>query len=178
MMMHSFLFSSLDGVSLINEDGRLGIFFPNNSFVANTTLTRTDTPRGNVGNDHIACYSGDPQGTQITWHSSSAPLQRCRNFREQLVSCEICGPICQNNGGVGVDPQLNGRTDIHMYTGSVSYVNQDLECRVSGGQRSAFIAVYLKDGGGCQIIMVSGNWYGEWPTVPICCFMLSSIGSH
>ena len=29
----------IDGLSLLNEDGELRVFFPNNSFVTNTTLT-------------------------------------------------------------------------------------------------------------------------------------------
>ena len=147
MTRYSFLFSSIDGVSLVNEDGGLGIFFPNNSFVTNTTFTHTNTPRSD-GKDHIACYGGDPQAPQVMWYNSSMRLHECRNSTGQLTRCDTCGPICQNNGGVGVDPPLHGRSDIHMYTGSDNYVNQDLECRVSSGQQSAFIAVYLEDGGG------------------------------
>ena len=146
-MVHSFLFSSIDGVALLNDDGRVGVFFPNNSFVTNTTLTNTSTPRGD-GRDHIACYGGDPLGAQVTWHNSGGPLQGCRNGNGQLVPCEGCGSICQGNGAVGVDPPLNGRTDIHMFTTISAYMNQDLECRVnvSGGQ-SASIGVYLRGGG-------------------------------
>ena len=145
-MVHSFLFSSIDGVAMMNEDGGLRVFFPNNSFVTNTTLTNTNTPRSD-GEDHIACYGGDPQGAQVTWHNSSGPLQVCMYGTEQPVRCESCGPTCQSNGGVGVDPPLNGSTDIHVYTGSDNYVNQNLECQVnaSGGQ-SAFIGVYLRGG--------------------------------
>ena len=145
-MVHSFLFSSIDGVSLINEDGGLGVFFPSNSFVTNTTLTNTNTPPDG-GNDHIACYGGDPQDAQVTWHNSSGRLQGCMKHG-RLVRCQGCGPTCQRNGAVGVDPPLNGSTDIHMYTTISAYVNQDLECRVnvSGGQ-SAFIGVYLRGGG-------------------------------
>ena len=36
---------------------------------------------------------------------------------------------------------MNGQTDIHMYTNIPAYVNQDLECRVSGG-KSAFIGMH------------------------------------
>ena len=64
--------------------------------------------------------------------------------------CIACGRRCQGNGGVGVDPPLNGHTDIHMYTNSTAYMNQDLECQVSGGQ-SAFIGVYLINGGECCV---------------------------
>ena len=129
---------------MLNEDGDLKVFFPRNSFVINTTLTHTSTPRQKgsaVGNDHIVCYGGDPQAAQVTWHNSGGgQLEACHQ------SCGDCGPRCVRNGGVGVDPHSNGQTDIHMYTGSSAYVHQDLECRVSGGQ-SAFIGVYLEDGG-------------------------------
>ena len=66
----------------------------------------------------------------------------------QIALCFSCGTICQGNGAVGVDPPLNGRTNIHMFAIISAYVNQDLECRVnvSGGQ-SAFIGVYLRGGG-------------------------------
>ena len=145
-LVHSFLFSLLDGVALMNEDGGLRVFFPNNSFVTNTTLTNTNSPRSD-DEDHIACYGGDPQDAQVTWHNSGRPLQICM-FGIRLARCGPCGSICQSNGAVGVDPPLNGSTDIHMYTTIIAYVNQDLECRVnvSGGQ-SAFIGVYLRGGG-------------------------------
>ena len=62
--------------------------------------------------------------------------------------CGDCGGRCVRNGGVGVDKPHLKRTDIHMYTDSPAYVNQDLECRVFGiGGQSVFIGVYLKDGG-------------------------------
>ena len=62
--------------------------------------------------------------------------------------CRDCGPKCLRNGGVGVDKPHLRCTDIHMYTNSPAYVNQDLECRMFGiGGTSAFIGVYLKDGG-------------------------------
>ena len=69
------------------------------------------------------------------------------------VPCRECGPICLGNGAVGVDPQEDNiiQTNIHMYTDSTSYVNQDLECQVSSGQ-SAFIGVYLKNGGECSTL--------------------------
>ena len=123
------------------------MFFPRNSFVTNTTLTHTDSPRVHAqgapaGNDHIACYGGSTQAAQVTWHNSNGrQLSSCAGG-----PCLDCGPLCQSNGGVGLDPPLNGRTDIHMYTSSASYVNQDLECRVSIGP-SAFIGVYLVNGG-------------------------------
>ena len=136
----------IDGLSLLNEDGGLRVFFPRNSFVTNTTLTRTNTPRrkdGVPGNDHIACYGGSTQAAQITWHNSNGEqLEACP------APCANCGPLCQGNGAVGVDPQDYVHTDIHMYTALAAYVNQDLECRVSSGQ-STFIGVYLKDGGEC-----------------------------
>ena len=102
------------------------------------------------GNDHIVCYGSDLQAAQVTWHNSSKQLVAC------VVPCIACGPHCQGNGGVGVDPPLNGRTNIHMYTDSPSYVNQDLECRVSGGQ-SAFIGVYLKNQGKLMSIHMHTN---------------------
>ena len=127
------------------------MFFPRNSFVINTTLTHTSTPRSypgimEFGNDHIACYGGDPQAAHVTWHKSSEQLLECRNVTGP-ARCLSCGPRCQSNHGVGVDPPLNGHTDIHVYTASASYVNQDLECRASDGQ-SAVVGVYLKNGGG------------------------------
>ena len=130
----------------MNEDGGLRVFFPNNSFVTNTTLTNTNSPRSD-GKDHIACYGGDPQGVQLTWHSSGGQLRICM-FGSRLARCGPCGSICQSNGAVGVDPPLNGRTDIHMYTTISAYVNQNLECRVNvAGGQSAFIGVYLRGGG-------------------------------
>ena len=128
---------------MLNDDGGLKVFFPRNSFVTNTTLTQTNSPRqqgGVVGNDHIACYGGSTQAAQVTWHNSGGQLMACNQ------PCRDCGRLCQGNGAVGVDPREH--TDIHMYTDSTAYMNQDLECRVSGGQ-SAFIGVYLKNGGEC-----------------------------
>ena len=130
---------------MLNEDGALRVFFPWNSFVPNTTLTRTNSPRsivnGNgVGNDHIVCYGGSTT-VQVTWHNSNGgQLESC------AAPCGDCGGRCIRNGGVNADPQDNVHTDIHMYTDSTTYVNQDLECRLSGGP-SAFIGVYLKSGG-------------------------------
>ena len=133
----------LDGLSLLNKDGGLKVFFPRNSFVTNTTLTHTNSPRGHSpgaprGNDHIACY-----GSRVTWHNSSGVrLEDCRE------PCRDCGPRCVRNGGVGVDKPYLRRNQIHMYTDSTAYVNQDLECRLFDGHGpSAFIGVYLKDGG-------------------------------
>ena len=128
------------------------MFFPRNSFVTNNTLTSTNTSRGiaAVGNDHIVCYGGSTQVAQVTWHNSSGLLQICRNDRG-IAPCGDCGSLCQGNGGVGVDPQDNEHTDIHMYTNSTAYVNQDLECRVSYGQ-SAFIGVYLINEGECCVL--------------------------
>ena len=149
MTQHTFCLISIDGLTLLNEKGRLRVFFPRNSFVTNTTLTHTNSPRmegGATGNDHIACYGGDPQAAQVTWHNSSGgQLLECRNDGRP-ASCLGCGARCQANGAVGQDGPVNGHTDIHMYTDSPAYVNQDLECRVFGGQ-SAFIGVYLKNGG-------------------------------
>ena len=141
----------------MNEDGELRVFFPRNSFVTNTTLTHTNSPRvespgAPAGNDHIACYGGDPQATQVTWHNSSGgQLQVCKVKAvngDELVptACLDCGGRCEANGAVGQDGKENGYTDIHMYTNASAYVNQDLECRVSGGT-SAFIGIYLKNGG-------------------------------
>ena len=125
------------------------MFFPNNSFVTNTTLTKTtNNPRPPGGNDHIACYGGDPQAAQVTWHDSSGgPLAVC-NLNGDPRACTGCGPSCQINGAVSVDAPLNGRTNIHFFLTLQAYKNQVLQCRVNvpGGQ-SAFIGVYLKDGG-------------------------------
>ena len=101
-----------------------------------------------VGNDHIVCYGGSTQAAQVTWHNSNGELLVVCRDDTGSAPCGDCGGKCAGNGGVGVDPPLNGHTDIHMYTNSTAYENQDLECRVSGGQ-SAFIGVYLKDGGEC-----------------------------
>ena len=146
-----------DGLSLLNEDGGLRVFFPRNSFVTNTSLTHTDNPRilkgSRVhGNDHIACNGGDLQATQVTWHNNSGgQLLVCHGLLlpARIVGpalCLACGFYCSANGGVGQDRPLNGSTDIHMYTDSPAYVNQDLECRASDDQ-SAFIGVYLENGG-------------------------------
>ena len=141
--MYGFVSSSTDGLSLLNEDGGLRVFFPRNSIVTNSTLTHTNSPRqrsGAVGNDHIVCY-GTSTLEQVTWHNSmDRLLMTCP------TPCGDCGDRCQNNGAVGVDPQDNEHTDIHMYTNSPAYVNQDLECQVSSGQ-SAFIGVHLINGG-------------------------------
>ena len=131
------------------------MFFPNNSFVTNTTLTHTDSPRVEsprhpAGNDHIVCYGGSTQPAQVTWHNSGGQLEVCHHSDGPTL-CLDCGRRCQGNGGVGVDTQDNEHTDIHMYTNSTAYVNQDLECRVSSGQ-SAFIGVYLINGGECCVL--------------------------
>ena len=135
-------FTFIDGLSILNEDGGLKVFFPNNSFVTNSTLTHTNTPRDG-GNDHIVCYGMGQFNTAVTWRNSGG---------ERLVQCEQtcqgCGVLCRRNGGVGVDPTLLKHTHIHMYTNSSAYVNQDLQCRWFGlGHPSSFIGVYLKDGG-------------------------------
>ena len=145
----------LDGLSLLNEDGELRVFFPNNSFVTNTTLTHTNSPRttgGATGNDHIVCYGSSQTTTTVTWHNSSGVrLEDCGG------RCSDCGGRCVRNGGVGVDKPHLRRTDIHMYTDSPAYVNQDLECRMFGiGGISAFIGVYLKDGGKLLPATMSG----------------------
>ena len=112
-------------------------------------------PHQGDGNDHIACYGGGPQGPQVTWHNGGGPLKGCKNVEGNLLCCEKCGPICIENGGVGVDPPLNGSTDMHMYTGSGDYMNQELICKISGGHL-ALIGVFLKliNGGEFNIIMV------------------------
>ena len=124
------------------------MFFPRNSFVTNTTLTHTISPRWHSpgaprGNDHIACYGSSQTGTTVEWHSSNgAKLEDCGG------RCGDCGGKCISNGGVGVDKPYLRMTDIHMYTNSTAYVNQDLECRMFGiDGTSAFVGVYLKDGG-------------------------------
>ena len=135
----------IDGLSLVNEAGGLRVFFPRNSFVTNTTLTRTNNPRNGtaaIGNDHIVCYGSNLQEDQVTWYNNGGT--------RQLVACATpcgdCGGRCRSNGGIGVDPAKNEQTDIHMYTNVASYVNQDLECRAPNGL-SAFIGVYLENGG-------------------------------
>ena len=144
----------LDGLSLVNEDGGLRVFFPRNSFVTNTTLTRTNSPRtagGATGNDHIVCYGGNLQAglDQVPWYNNGGT--------RQLVACDTpcgdCGGRCVGNGGVGVDPPLNGQTNIHMYTNSPGYVNQHLECRAPNGL-SAFIGVYLASGGELVLLLI------------------------
>ena len=148
-----FTLTPTDGLSFLNEDGGLKVFFPRNSFVTNTTLTHTNSPRNRfpstgIGNDHIACYGGDPQAAQITWHNSSGgALEQCLDRFRQPVPCVGCGGACERNGAVGVDPSLNGRTSIHLFTDDPNYVNQDLQCQVNGGQ-SAFIGVYVMNEGG------------------------------
>ena len=141
----------------MNDDGGLRVFFPRDSFVTNTSLTHTNRPRSQsegapAGNDHIACYGGDPEGAQVTWHNSNGgELQVCQvegNSSNELVpaACLDCGGRCEANGAVGQDGKEKGYTNIHMYTNASAYVNQELECRVSGGA-SAFIGIYLKNGG-------------------------------
>ena len=137
----------LDGLSLFNEDGGLRVFFPNNSFLTNTTLTHTNSPRGvnehPHGNDHIVCHGSREHATAVIWRNSSGVrLEDCGG------RCGDCGGRCVHNGGVGMDMPLIRHTHIHMYTDSTAYVNQDLECQVYGpGGKSAFIGVYLKNGG-------------------------------
>ena len=147
--MYDILINSIEGLSFLNENGGLRVFFPKNSFVTNTTLTKTtNNLRPTGGNDHIACYGGDPHAAQVTWHNSSGgPLAVC-NLNGDPVACTGCGPSCQRNGAVSVDGPLNGRTNIHLFLILQAYKNQVLQCRVNvpGGQ-SAFIGVYLKDGG-------------------------------
>ena len=140
----------IDGLSLLNEDGGLRVFFPSNSFVTNTTLTDTNNPRGQTGEaphgkDHIVCYVNYKSSATVIWYNSSGvKLEDCGT--EAL--CGECGVKCVRNGGVGVDGALARRTHIHMYIDSTAYVNQDLECKVADSRgQSAFIGVYLKDGG-------------------------------
>ena len=138
----------IDGLSLLNEDGGLNVFFPNNSVVTNSTLTHTNTPR-NGGTDHIVCYGMSNFTTTVTWHNSSGErLEGCGGQK-----CQGCGSRCQRNGGVGVDPSLLRHTHIHVYTSSNAYENQDLECRLyGGGGIPSFIGVYLKEGGESCIV--------------------------
>ena len=124
------------------------MFLPRNSFVTNTTLTHTNKPRGHSpaaprGNDHIACYGSFQTATTVTWHNSNgAKLEDCGG------RCGDCGGKCISNGGVGVDKPDLRITDIHVYTDSPAYMNQDLECQFFNDQGpKAFIGVYLKDGG-------------------------------
>ena len=150
--MIGFPFTYIDGLSLLNEDGELRVFFPRNSFVTNSTLTHTNSPRlsGDPsnpadGNDHIVCYGGNPEAAQVAWHNTSGPLTPCAGF-DNPAPCQGCGLLCQYNAAVGPYPPLNGCTIIHIYTESPAYENQDLECQVTGGP-SAFIGVYLTNGG-------------------------------
>ena len=122
------------------------MFFPNNSFVTNSTLTLTNSPRGLQeaarGNDHIVCYGESQYTTKVIWHNSGGALEEC----VQLCPA-YCGGRCVRNGGVGADPPLLRHTHIHMYTNSTAYVNQDLESRTYGqASSSIFIGMYLKDG--------------------------------
>ena len=142
----SFHYFHIDGLSLMNEDGGLRVFFPNNSFVTNSTLTLTNSPRGVQGaprgNDHIVCYGESQHTTKVIWHNNGGLLEECAQ------PCRDCGGRCVRNGGVGADPPLLRYTHIHMYTNSTAYLNQDLECRMFGlASSSIFIGVYLKDGG-------------------------------
>ena len=144
----------LDGLSLVNEDGGLRVFLPRNSFVTNTTLTHTNSPRQftintPLGNDHIVCYSGNLQAGQVPWYNNGG----ARQLSACVTPCADCGGCCKGNGGVGVDPALNGQTDIHMFTNVASYVNQDLECRAPNGL-SAFIGVYLDSGGELVLLLI------------------------
>ena len=146
----------LRGLSLLNEEGGLKVFFPNNSFVTNTTLTHTDSPRGESqgaprGNDHIVCYGMSQFTTRVIWRNSNgSDLEDCGE------PCRDCGSRCVRNGGVGKDSPLLRFTRIHMYTNSTAYVNQDLECRLYGqGSSSIFIGVYLKDGGESSIVYIT-----------------------
>ena len=146
----------------MNEDGGLSVFFPNNSFVTNITLTHTNSPRGERqgsprGNDHIVCYGESQHTTKVIWHNSGGVLEVCPQ------PCRDCGGRCVSNGGVGVDPPLLRHTHIHMYTNSTAYVNQDLECRTFGvASSSIFIGVYLKDGGEYHniIVLMLACWIG------------------
>ena len=123
--------------------------------MTNTTLTYTNTPGQGGGNDHIACYVGNPLSAEVKWYDSDGSrLGNCLRSTDRVpVPCAGCSAQCNANGGVNVDPPLNGHTDIHVYTDSIEYVNQDLECRVPGVP-SAFIGVYLKSGGEVHIIMI------------------------
>ena len=142
-----FTLAPTDGLSFLNEDGGLKVFFPNNSFVTNTTLTKT-TINTRPTDNHIACYGRDPQAAQVTWHNSGGPLAVC-NLNGNPVNCTGCGPSCKRNGAVGVNAPLDGRTSVHFFLPLLTdYKNQVLQCQVNipGGQ-SAFIGVYLKDVG-------------------------------
>ena len=166
-----FTLAPTDGLSFLNENGGLKVFFPRNSFVTNTTLTHTNTPRDAIpsagtGRDHIACYGGDPQAAQVAWNDSSGgALAVCGGGTPVL--CASCGGICEYNGAVGVDPSLNGHTSIHLFTDDPHYVNQDLQCQVHGGQ-SALIGMYLKDGGGFRSTLNSIGYNMS------CCYNLSA----
>ena len=135
------MFSSIDCVALLNDDGGVGVFFPNNSFVTNTTLTHTNTPPTG-GNDHLACH-----GAQVKWYNRRQQLRECTS-KGFATRCELCGSICIENS--------MGHANIHIFTGSSGYMNQELLCRVSSGQ-SAFIGVFLKNGGGYMIWFVLYN---------------------
>ena len=165
-MTCTFCFSvSLDGLSLVNEDGGLRVFFPRNSFVTNTTLTHTNTPRQlsgrtALGDDHIVCYGGSLQAglDQVPWYNNGGTRQLEACLEPCIVACHSpcsdCGGRCKGNGAISVDPPLSGQTDIHMYTNVASYVNQDLECRAPN-DLSAFIGVYLESGGELVPLLIS-----------------------
>ena len=91
---------ALDGLSLVNEDGGLRVFFPRNSFVTNTTLTDTNSPRqffGDtaIGDDHIVCYGGNLQAGQVPWYYNGGT----RQLLACPSPCEDCGGRCKGNGG-------------------------------------------------------------------------------
>ena len=159
LVANTSLISPKVGLSFLNEDDGLRVFFPNNSFVTNTTLTKTTNnlrPAG--GNDHIACYGGVLNARQVTWHNSSGgALAPCLTGMSP-TACVGCGPTCQRNGAVGLDLPQHGHTDIHMFTGDGNYVNQDLQCRVSVSGHSAFIGVYLKNRGGEVVCLFMGMY--------------------
>ena len=174
--MYDFVSSSTDGLSLLNEDGGLRVFFPRRSFVTNTTLTHTNTPPvvspgASAGNDHIVCYGGSTPSLQVTWHNSGGQLAVCIGPNGPAL-CYDCGGRCLSNGAVGVDAQDNEHTDIHMYTDSTAYVNQDLECRVSSG-KSAFIGVYLKDGSECGTLTEVVNSTTQYSTYTYICLTVT-----
>ena len=89
---------------------------------------------------------------QVKWYNSDGPLEECG------VPCQACGGKCIRNGGVGEDSPVNGSSNIHLFTTSNAYLNQDLECRVSGG-KSAFIGVYLENGGEMVSFIVRNTIY-------------------
>ena len=143
------LIAPADGLSLSSlQNTTSPTFFPRNSFITNATLV--DESRLNtIGT--VRCYGGNPTEFDVAWfRNASSRLGRCPN------TCgSICATRCQSNGVVQYDASYPNVAVIHVLTEASArdinnYINQDLECRVTNGS-SAFLGVYLRDGGWCVV---------------------------